>query len=675
MKRNIAVLFTIMLLMVTSSSILGIGNENDQKSMNEIKYHVNPLNPITGQTQNDPIEIYEGEYYQTWITVSWDPPDPQRPICLWANSNTLPDGATLTPECNCYYGQVSSLFEWTPSMGQAGTYYIEFEVGEACWQKIGSFTLTIIVKPVLTPSINIDKWVSIDSGITWSKYDEAFVCTVVRFRMVVENDGDVDLTNIKVTDSLPNHLDYKNNADPFEPIISGDTLTWLFPESLKANETITIEFDAHVREEGNDENEVMVTADYDDGTVSDYDTAVLTGLDKAYTIKAVIKPKTGLGITAQIINTGEETFEEELSCKINVKTRFLLKGEETNVQLSQPIQPGETIEVQTQNVLGFGFIEITVWVFSDDELIALDTAEGFLGGPLVFFDNPLPYHVGVDWINDYDDVKDLAYAMSGLWIDNLGYTDDNTRGFYDVITDEPTWELGFEHGDEGTKAVAAWHRKGTDDLTLLVGNGVDCVDFMYHSGHGCGYTNLGWGSCYIFGRSDIHGDWYLESTPRNRMAEWGNSDLEWIVLDVCSALSLKDDFPDLVDYTIPERWANSDVMHGLHYIFGFATIASDAGYKGRAYAYYLTGQMDDGITYDVSTAWQKATEDTESDYEVGEPFNLHGVVKGAYIRAISPIIIDSLFINDKEYIWGRGDTGPDPDPETQVYIYLNWPCD
>jgi len=93
-------------------------------------------------------ELYEGQYLRITLTGYWDdPPDPTKQICLWADNATIPPGATLTPECNCSNGQVTSVFEWIPSPGQAGTYNVVFYLGESCYDPDCSFTITIIVYP------------------------------------------------------------------------------------------------------------------------------------------------------------------------------------------------------------------------------------------------------------------------------------------------------------------------------------------------------------------------------------------------------------------------------------------------------------------------------------------------------------------------------------------------
>jgi len=95
----------------------------------------------------DQYDIYEGLHWKLYVTVYWDPPQPEKSICLWVDESTMPEGATF-PECNCGYGEVTSTFEWTPAIGQAGTYEIVFYAGESCYEPAGYFTVTVVVHPM-----------------------------------------------------------------------------------------------------------------------------------------------------------------------------------------------------------------------------------------------------------------------------------------------------------------------------------------------------------------------------------------------------------------------------------------------------------------------------------------------------------------------------------------------
>jgi hypothetical protein len=257
------------------------------------------------------------------------------------------------------------------------------------------------------------------------------------------------------------------------------------------------------------------------------------------------------------------------------------------------------------------------------------------------------HYVGVEWVNDYSAVG------KGI----LSNRDDCAEGFYSAICAHPDWDGKFDRGDDH-----AWEehfkrtsKGGTDD------SWIDDVDIAYFAGHGAGDgtiagpTGVGRGGGYTFG-IDAHDDWVLSAIPTNREPRWGDGDLEWIVLDVCSALARLSD-GDGVLYTICERWANSDVMHGLHYILGFRTLAHDDGDRGGYFGEYLTGAMN-GTNYTVRCAWMMATQLTEDSD-----------VEGAYLRAASEGS-DTYC----DHIYDCGWVSDDPDPAIQCYYYCSWPC-
>jgi hypothetical protein len=266
-----------------------------------------------------------------------------------------------------------------------------------------------------------------------------------------------------------------------------------------------------------------------------------------------------------------------------------------------------------------------------------------------------PHYVGVEWVCDY----------SAVGKDSVTCRDDCAEGFYDTIGAHPDWQGKFNRGD-----ADAWeeHFKrssmgGTDS------SWIDDVDFAYFAGHGAGAgyvdTGVGRGGGFTFGQY-AHDDWVLAAIPGNREPRWGDGKLEWIVLDVCSALAFKSDGGGVL-YTICQRWANSDVMNGLHYILGFRSAAHDRCSRGRIFAEYLTGARD-GTKYTIREAWRKATDDTESDYYDEDDDRYYPVV-GAYLRASSS---GSNTYND--HLYGCGSVSSDPDPSSQCFCYCSWSC-
>jgi hypothetical protein len=142
MKMKMIGIFLTMLLIVTFSPVLGI---NIEKTNFNVEYNTNLILNPTDSNLYDIFEIYEGQYLKITLTVSWSPPNPTMTICLRADNGTTPAGSNLTPPCNCSPGSVTSIFEWTPSIGQAGTYIVTFYIGENCSTPMGTFPITIIV--------------------------------------------------------------------------------------------------------------------------------------------------------------------------------------------------------------------------------------------------------------------------------------------------------------------------------------------------------------------------------------------------------------------------------------------------------------------------------------------------------------------------------------------------
>ncbi len=169
--------------------------------------------------------------------------------------------------------------------------------------------------------------------------------------------------------------------------------------------------------------------------------------------------------------------------------------------------------------------------------------------------------VGVEWVNSY----------TAVGKGNLSYMDYCAEGFYNVIKSHSEWAGEFNVGNAN-----AWEKHfKKSSLGGLDDSWVDAVDLVMFAGHGSAKTGTGRGSAFTFGQN-ANDDWYLASIPSNREPRWGDGDLEWIIFNSCSILCRQGDtspYPDEepVLYNICQRWANSDVMHGLHYILGFRT--------------------------------------------------------------------------------------------------------
>ncbi len=113
-------------------------------------------------------------------------------------------------------------------------------------------------------------------------------------------------------------------------------------------------------------------------------------------------------------------------------------------------------------------------------------------------------------------------------------------------------------------------------------------------------------------------------------AEWGNKDLEWIIIDACEILKNNS--------TLSSRWANNRVFKGLHYILGYGSVTFDVDTRGRDFIKYAMHYK-----WSVRRAWWAATILSENG------------TTAAYLRAENS---SSNTYND--HLWGFGYVSPDP---------------
>jgi hypothetical protein len=298
-----------------------------------------------------------------------------------------------------------------------------------------------------------------------------------------------------------------------------------------------------------------------------------------------------------------------------------------------------------------------------------ETSTTMLNG--LFDKDPLnwffPFSVGVEWVNTYHNAPVPKI--------DLQHRDDAAMGFYNrMITKNPYCKINYNPLNFHWGESFAWEQDfkqtskgGTDNW---IRQGIDTVDFGYFAGHGAGSTGLPRGSAITFSDNQ-HDNWILESTPTNREPRWGDLNLEWIVLSSCSELAWKDDPPIYPEETpvtldIYQRWANKEVMNGLHYILGFRTAALDifGQYEGHILADYLMGEVG-GAPSPVRLAWYHTTIDCATSCG-SLPQN--SAFKAAYLRAWSPGCNTHI-----DHIPGFGEMSPDPDPDNQYYYWFSWP--
>jgi uncharacterized repeat protein (TIGR01451 family) len=129
--------------------------------------------------------------------------------------------------------------------------------------------------------------VSTDGGVIWEDTVEQNVCENVQFQITVINDGDVPLTNITITDHLPECLAYVGgpaingicltSGSPYYNLPGTTTPTWTCPEH-SPGDTVQVTYTAHVVQSGICKNQVVVEGEYNGQIVTDFSGAVVNGI-------------------------------------------------------------------------------------------------------------------------------------------------------------------------------------------------------------------------------------------------------------------------------------------------------------------------------------------------------------------------------------------------------------
>ncbi|HEC80826.1 MAG TPA: hypothetical protein ENI42_00145 [Thermoplasmatales archaeon] len=222
MEKKMLCIVVCTLLITTALSATATGGGN-----NSVVFSFSSSTTSSVFDEDSVYEVYEGQHIEIEVTARWDPPDPERPICLWVDHETLPEGATVNPDPATGYGQTSCVLSWTPAVGQAGTYNITFYVGEECGVPIGYHTITIIVHPAPTP------------GLTFSQVDFDFKEVSVPDSSWGRLEVDVDV----FTESQGLDEGYLNGYSD-----AGWVIQNLLIQPLEGLDTITTYFDLSVPE-------------------------------------------------------------------------------------------------------------------------------------------------------------------------------------------------------------------------------------------------------------------------------------------------------------------------------------------------------------------------------------------------------------------------------------------
>jgi hypothetical protein len=188
---------------------------------------------------------------------------------------------------------------------------------------------------------------------------------------------------------------------------------------------------------------------------------------------------------------------------------------------------------------------------------------------------------------------DHDYTCSAEWVgeypggdDDLPDSQDNVEGFYDTLIWDSFWEGAFIRGDNDNPIARAADWKdssypgGMDDNPST---GIDSTNFAYFSGHG--WAGAGILFSYGYPNRDEQELWYDE-------AIWGDTKVDWIVLDACSVLNESNN-----NYAV---WQDS--FKGLHSIVGWDTIGMCCEDTGLLFAENLL----EGST--IWKSWKDATD-------------------------------------------------------------------
>lgn len=182
----------------------------------------------------------------------------------------------------------------------------------------------------------------------------------------------------------------------------------------------------------------------------------------------------------------------------------------------------------------------------------------------------MAYGIGVEWINDYDNMKKLH---------NRG---EDAGGFYEELCDHDGATGLFNWGDGN----AFEDDFKADDRGGHAGEWIERADIVYFAGHGC--------SSGFWFRSDVPDDDKLRSDFTTTTAgndgelRAGRGALKWLTLQCCDTLMWESPLwgqqKDVFD-----RWGQA--FDGLHTILGYTNPSIDEpGSPGRKFASFLDGR-------------------------------------------------------------------------------------
>ena len=281
-----------------------------------------------------------------------------------------------------------------------------------------------------------------------------------------------------------------------------------------------------------------------------------------------------------------------------------------------------------QGVSSFSGYSITSKTFSSLSagnytfyVYAEDSTQSHNQSPTLYF----PFVIDDDNSFEVGGIYNADYQYELLWPDVP--TQNITEGFVEYLENYSLWEQNFIYGNVDEE----------DPFTDNDNQSADGVDLFFYAGHG--------GEDYI---PLVDSGWPVSHTVDYLEAQWGETDVEWVMLFACYTL-MGDDAE--ADNHQKSNGKFAQALDGVHMICGATTPMSAANqYAGEYIAAYLANG------YSVGSAWFLGCALTQ-------PI-------GTRLRIIYE---EEKYFNpstqEADFIWGTGYTLPDEDPDDDYYSY------
>lgn len=197
--------------------------------------------------------------------------------------------------------------------------------------------------------------------------------------------------------------------------------------------------------------------------------------------------------------------------------------------------------------------------------------------------------VGVAYAYDEDDDGDIEVGgvynedyYNNILYDDVDIAEQTTTDFIDTLVDA-SWQENFNYADVDDEAP---FENNSD-------SGADGVDIFWYTGHGGpGHITL------------VNDWWPLPNVVSYDEVNWGDSDLEWVMLYACE--TLQNDHGPTNNY-IKSNGEFAQSLNGVHVICGAYTSMEGTNPNGGYYVAYL---LVNG--YDIDAAWFTGCDLTQS---------------------------------------------------------------